>query len=564
MSKIVASACLSVIAASALALCTAGCGAPPRFALRPPILKDGDDKPFPRALPEDSESDFANAADVILLRPIAHAFLFERGGEARNVNSLDEVPDSTWYQNRTVTPEQLERGTCPEEMPEPPFTIRSSKTGGATPGFAVKDARGNKYMIKRDATLDTQHEIGTAADSIVSRLYWAIGFNAPCNNVIFIDDKDLVIDEKSTETSPIGKKRPLKPEKVKDLLLSGTRRADGKLRVSASRFIDGEPVGTWRTEGTRDDDPNDVIPHEDRRELRGERFLAAWVNHWDSRGPNSFDTFKRTPDKKGGYVVHYFIDFSDSLGANPMRTKWTEPRMGFTTVSNAPTIAADALTFGLIRRPWDEVKMDPRFPNLGYYDIEHFEPLNYSPQTPLVRWARAQDTDLAWMARKLARMTLSHVQVAAKQGRWSNPAEEARLVEIMMGRRAKILRASFAKTSPLADLTMKGPSRFCATDLGITTGMSPAVAVSYTLELRQGESLDRADTVPAIQRTTETGQLCVELPHFAAAGLPDDSAARYATLDVKRADGAEKTTLRAHFYDLGPGRGHALAGVERP
>lgn len=553
----------TLLAASVAAICSAGCGAPTRFALRPPVLRDSDDKPFPRALPEDGESDFANAIDVMITRPISHAFLFEHVGEARNVNALDEVPSSTWFKNRTVTPEDLERGPCPADEPTPPFKIRSSKTTGATPGFAVKDAKGHKYMIKRDATLKLQHEIGTAADAIVSRLYWAIGYNAPCNNILFIDEKDLVVDEKSVETLPTGKKEPLKIETVTEALKTATRRADGKIRVSASRFIDGEPTGTWRTEGVRADDPNDVIPHEDRRELRGERFLAGWVSHWDSRGPNSFDAFVRTPDKKGGYVVHYFIDFSDSLGAVPQTYKWPEPRMGFTTVTNVPTIGADILGFGFIRRPWDEVKADPRYPNFGYYDIEHYEPLEYSPQTPLVRWARAEPADLAWMARKIAKITEAHIKVLAKQGKWKDPAEEARLVELLMGRRQKILRASFSKVSPLADLVMQSPSRFCATDLGVTTSLSPRASVSYQLELRQGEKLELS-SAPLTAQRDDTGQVCVEMPHFAAAGLPDESAARYATLDVIRTDGTLKTTLRAHFYDLGAQRGYALAGVERP
>jgi len=344
---------------------------------------------------------------------------------------------------------------------------------------------------------------------------------------------------------------------------TATRRADGKLRISASRFIDGEPVGTWRTEGKRDDDPNDLIAHEDRRELRGEKYLAAWVNHWDSRGPNSFDTFVRAPDNSAGYVKHYFIDFSDSLGATPMRTDDPEPRVGFTTVSNIPNIAADLVTFGLVRRPWDEVTVDPRYPNLGYYQVAHFEPRHYAPQTPLVRWARAQPADLAWMARRLARLSVEHVRVAARQGRWSNPAEEVRVVEILMGRREKILRGSFSKVSPLADLAMSGRARLCASDLGITTGLSAPGAVSYVAEFRQGPELDGGRAIP-VGGVPPSGQVCIDLPpHFAAAGLPDDSADRYATLDVVRSDGAVKTTLRAHFYDLGTERGYVLAGIER-
>jgi hypothetical protein len=55
----------------------------------------------------------------------------------------------------------------------------------------------------------------------------------------------------------------------------------------------------------------------------------------------------------------------------------------------------------------------------------------------------------------------------------------------------------------------------------------------------------------------------VRLAHFAPSSARDDSAERYATLDLVRADAGTKTTLRAHLYDLGPSRGYFLAGLER-
>jgi hypothetical protein len=208
-----------------------------------------------------------------------------------------------------------------------------------------------------------------------------------------------------------------------------TRGAEGAYRIGASRFIDGQNVGTWRTEGTRGDDPNDVIAHEDRRDLRGEYFLAAWVKHWDSRGPNSFDAFVPSP-RGGGYVVHYFLDFSDSLGGTTVRTEWREPRLGFESVFDLPVILGDMLTLGVVRRAWDDVAVDWMFPNLGTLDVEHFDPMGFAPQTPLVRWQRAQPADLAWMARRIAGIDRERLRAAVHAGRLSRPLEEARLVAI--------------------------------------------------------------------------------------------------------------------------------------
>src|SRR5690242_18766725 len=93
-------------------LCAVKCTSTTRFALRPPVTREADDRPF-RRMPEERASDDLEAGmDEVVLRPAAHGLLFEPGHRATNVNSYDEVPDSSWYTNRTPTPEQSAQGPC--------------------------------------------------------------------------------------------------------------------------------------------------------------------------------------------------------------------------------------------------------------------------------------------------------------------------------------------------------------------------------------------------------------------------------------------------------------------
>jgi hypothetical protein len=554
-----------------LLLSLAACGGPSRFALRGPVLRDPDEAPLSHAPPKNEEIDGANAVDVVFLRPLAHAFTPDLDKEASNVNSLDEVPDSSWFTNRRVAPAQMERGPCVDgasegstgvdDLPVFPVTIRTTKTAGVTPGFVVHDKRHKKFVLKVDELAHYgQDEISTAADAIVSRLYWAVGFNAPCNNVVEISPDDLRLDARSEEILTTGRHKPLTEGRLKTMLKQATHAANGKLRMSTSRFIEGQGVGVWTDTGLRRADPNDRIPHENRRELRGERVLAGWVAHWDSRDQNTYDSFIPS-SSGGGYVRHYFLDFSDAIGGTISRTRFSEPRSGHEVIISVPNMALDAATFGVRRRPWDDVKVDPRYPNLGFLDVDHFDPMGFVAQTSLVRWAHAQRTDLAWMARRIAMLDEEHVRTAVDAGHFTHPTEQQRLVEILMGRRARILRAAFATTSPLGDVSVAG-GRLCMVDWARYGGISSDAATSYAIELRSGRHLALAPLAPRSTRT-EHG-ICVDMPpHFAPNDVPMDSVERYATIDIIRFAEDQHTRLRAHFYDLGP-RGFALVGIERP
>ena len=73
---------------------------------------------------------------------------FSRPGEpagprARNVNTIDEVPDSSWFTNRIlfrpVSPEEAVRGATTGRGPASgPWTVIRAKTEGDAPGFTIR------------------------------------------------------------------------------------------------------------------------------------------------------------------------------------------------------------------------------------------------------------------------------------------------------------------------------------------------------------------------------------------------------------------------------------------
>src|SRR5262249_23874753 len=157
------------------------------------------------------------------------------------------------------------------------------------------------YFIKFDPLENP--EMSTAAEVISTEFFHAVGYNVPEKYITFFSRDDLRIDEKAKLTEA----------DLDQLLKRVPRRRDGTYRALGSKLLPGDPIGPFQHFGTRPDDPNDIFSHENRRELRGLRVFAAWLNHDDSRAINTLDMLV----KEGGrhYVKHYLIDFGSTLGS---------------------------------------------------------------------------------------------------------------------------------------------------------------------------------------------------------------------------------------------------------
>jgi hypothetical protein len=355
----------------------------------------------------------------------------------------------------------------------------------------------------------------------------------------------------------LSEKKPFDEASLRSVLARCPSR-DGRVRMQASAWVAGHVLGPFRYEGTRADDPNDVVDHRDRRELRGSRLIAAWIDRVDAREGNSLDTWiadrAEQPESSPGHVVHYILDTSDALGPG-----WTgfEPmtrRAGYSYMLDWGDLGKDWVGLGIPLHPWDYVQATPGYEIFRYFNVRDFVPDEWRMEYPNPAFSRMTERDAAWMARILARFTPGMVRALAEMGRFSDPRTTDYLEVLLEGRLERILDRYLTRLSPIADVRVEGGSRLCGVDLAEWRKVRAAHSFHFIAHSSRGAA---SDVEPG-----PDGSICVRLAHFAAdGGPPDDAPSRYAIVTIR--DGVAPAPLRAHLYDLGSSRGYRLVGIER-
>lgn len=555
-----------------------------RFPLREPLWRDTDltpvtvacragrgaaAKPWCAPAPTRSSS-LWDAADGTAFRPVARFFAVDPAGPATNVNSVDEVPDSAWFTNRigvgvgVTTPEGLVRGPCGDraidpDAPDGAWVIDRGNLAGEGPGFGVTVTGLGRFAIALDGALQPERATGAAA--IASRLYHAAGYSAPCASVVHARPSLFTLLPGLTITLD-GAARPLDAAALAQLLASAPTRG-GLVRLVASRALPGVALGPFRDEGTRDDDPNDVLAHQDRRDLRGARVLAAWLDHGGASAETTQDTWLAQPGDDAlaspGVVRHYQVGLDDCFGRE-LDSEAASRRAGHASRLDLAEGARDFLTLGIPERPWDRAKRSADGDIFGFFSGRDFEPQSYRGDPPNPAFSRMTEGDGAWAARAIARFSPELVEAAVRAGDFTLARHTEHLVEQLLLRQKAILRRYFARVSPIAGVRVSGED-LCGDDLAQRTRTFADAAFAYRARAFAGADL--ALRSRPVVRPGAGGEVCVTMPHVADdGGAPDDAASRYLVVDI--VNGVAPGPLRAHLYDLGPRRGFRLVGIERP
>ena len=389
---------------------------PARYADRPPVTEIVDRQPVP--LPGRTPLiEAVYLSETYLRRPLVGVLDAERVPRAGDVNSLDEVPPSSWWDPR----------------PEDTGAIR--------------------VRLHHDPKGYPNTE--TAALVIASRLVRKVGYRTP-------------------EARRVSK------------------------TTAEVRWPIGFDLGPTPMSGVRPDDPNDRIPHRDRRTLRALSVLAAWLEIRDLGPERLIDVYMGLPGE--GHVQHLVVGLHSALGAAELG-----PASARRTAAGIVRGSAldNLITLGLARPPTGSTA---RSLSVLSRTVDPERSLD-RPWEPADRMG---PDDGYWIAKRIAAISPEEIAVAVGSAAL-DPHTHAHVVGALESRRRILIAYWLAQVTPLELASLEGDLLVLsdrAIELGYATDGATRYAVRFLNE--NGEAI-RADTMSR----ADGGELELRLPREA-------------------------------------------------
>ncbi len=434
-----------------------------RFVNQPPVTRVNDraDVAVPPPVPVSRPR--LDNLDAFYVRPLTRALDVLDPRRARDVNAMDELPDSTWFTNRigmrALSPGELRRGPGDADGPQAhlPWTVTGARAG-ASLSLSIRDASGRAYTLLFDRP--GYPELETAADVIAQRIFWACGWNVPDDRIVTVPRAQLTVAD-----GALADGQPLSAAALDQLLGEQLDDPAAPLRAVARRLPAGVNLGGWAGEGVRAGDANDIIAHEDRRAVRGLGVIASWVGHVNLGRATTRDLWVAdAANPARHYVAHYLWDFRTALGAGAYIDR--RPYLGFTGWW----------------RPWAELRRADR-PGVGLFEADRFDPSRFFTRTPYAAFTDADRFDGFWAAALVSRFTPAQLQAIVNAAGYSHADSTAYVVATLRARQRQIARYWFARVAPLDRVQITAPGALCFDDLLVTRGLSDGATSRYQVEL---------------------------------------------------------------------------------
>jgi hypothetical protein len=383
--------------------------------------------------------------DLLVVRPFIEFLSISRyiriitgnRTEAYNADAFDEIGNSSWFTHR-ISSECMpvdEIIKWPDRGKEPDtsgiWLITKVISSGASRSFAVQDTKGDNYLIKFDPP--DYPELSTNAELISTKIMYAAGYNVPENYLTVMNPQKLLISDSVTIVPVREKERKMNRIDLDSILFPLERLPHNRIRVLASKYIEGIYLGGWRYLGTRKDDSNDFIPHEHRREIRGLRIISGWLNNFDNIINNNLDVY----DQKRKFVRHYLLDFNNTFGSY---TTGPMPQFrGHQMIFKMTSYFTSYITSGFYSKRWERFDTIP-FRSVGAWEAVTYEPHKFQFSYYSLAFEKMTLRDALWATKIVMQFSDSIIDTIVHQGQYSDPAAKRYVADILKERRDKIGR----------------------------------------------------------------------------------------------------------------------------
>ncbi|MFH1142924.1 MAG: hypothetical protein V1774_00085 [Candidatus Eisenbacteria bacterium] len=439
------------------------------------VWQVADQAPIPPPAP-DPWSEVPAYIDTYWLHPLDDLFAIRGASPALDVNALDHVPGSSWFlPGRTGFPPELSgsRSIAAPIVPVAaealdrggPLVVLAARLEGNLPHLLVRDAAGARFWLDFDDPLVP--ELRTAAVVVASRLLHAAGYFVCPSFIDVLRPEELTISPGAEEVGEHGGSDPLTAQRLErffaryrpaqdstraTLVPPASAGADTAIRVAASRTPEGLFLGGFAPRGRRSDDPNDLIPHEARRSLRGFAILAAWLDHWSIREDRTLDLYLQPQS----YVRHYLMGLALTLGNGHV-----DPAGG-------------------------------RFESLHAFHPRLLDPRAWKPAWTYAPFTAMQWADALWGIRLLLSFTDTEIAAAVAGGAYSDP-QVAQYVSGTLRERRDLIGRAWLETLNSSDrftITGSPAGRWMlgCEDLGVSRGLRRPEDVVYLMTMRQPQT----------------------------------------------------------------------------
>ena len=288
---------------------------------------------------------------------------------------------------------------------------------GIRPGLLIHDAKNKLYLLRFDPP--RRLEMSTGAEMIGSRIFHALGYLVAEHHLVYFDRAQLVADPEGEDINAVGRSEPLNEEDI-DLFLEKVPRDPAKgyraVAISPPKGVQ-KLLGPYQFHGTRSDDPNDVVSHEHRRDLRGLHAISAWLaNDWI----NAVQTMDVLVEEKGVHFIrHGWADFSTLLGSGFEQVK--QARDGHEPLFDLRSTLKNFVGMGIYAPDWQRAHY-PGIRSVGLLESTVFDPAKWRPMTESAALANHLPDDDYWAAKQILAFTDDDLRVVVKAGSIHGPA----------------------------------------------------------------------------------------------------------------------------------------------